>query len=215
MCTMPAHSSIIGCFILWKVLAFLIQQMRSTCFAYTLFTSHVSADISQNFLRDGITMDYQLRGVRFPYNSGFQECLTWPTATIEQQERCGSQELIFHFKLTNNNYQAKGNLSDIEIICVLTSVFVAPVHPDRTLQWDQSLSRGSWSQRSELRKESEVDKVKLLDMCSASEANKELIHHENSVFLNRELSYLLECGKILQIDGENVWLSFLGKKNWP
>ncbi|XP_067051029.1 uncharacterized protein [Acropora muricata] len=73
----------------------------------------------------------------------------------------------------------------------------------------------SWSQRSELRKESEVDKVKLLDMCSASEANKELIHHENSVFLNRELSYLLECGKILQIDGENVWLSFLGKKNWP
>ena len=35
-----------------------------------------------------------------------------------------------------------------------------------------------WSQRSELRKESEEDKVKLLDMCSASEANKELIHHK-------------------------------------
>ena len=28
------------------------------------------------------------------------------------------------------------------------------------------------------RKESEEDKVKLLDMCSASEANKELIHHK-------------------------------------
>ena len=36
----------------------------------------------------------------------------------------------------------------------------------------------SWSKRSELRKESEEDKVKLLDMCSASEANKELIHHK-------------------------------------
>lgn len=36
----------------------------------------------------------------------------------------------------------------------------------------------SWSKRSELRKESEEDKVKLLDMCSASEANKELIRHE-------------------------------------
>ena len=34
------------------------------------------------------------------------------------------------------------------------------------------------SKRSELRKESEEDKVKLLDMCSASEANKELIHHK-------------------------------------
>lgn len=36
----------------------------------------------------------------------------------------------------------------------------------------------SWSERSELRKESEEDKVKLLDMCSVSEANKELIRHE-------------------------------------
>lgn len=55
---------------------------------------------------------------------------------------------------------------------------VAPFHPDGTLQWDQSLHPGSWSKRSELRKESEEDKVKLLDMCSASEANKELIHHK-------------------------------------
>ena len=76
------------------MLAFLIQQTRSTCFAYTLFTSLVSADISQNFLRDGITMDYQLRGIKLLYNYGFQECLTWPAATIEQQERCGSQELM-------------------------------------------------------------------------------------------------------------------------
>ena len=36
----------------------------------------------------------------------------------------------------------------------------------------------SWSKRSELRKESEEDKVKLLDMCSASEANKELVRHK-------------------------------------
>ena len=36
----------------------------------------------------------------------------------------------------------------------------------------------SWSKRSELRKVGEEDKVKLLDMCSASEANKELIHHK-------------------------------------
>jgi len=32
-----------------------------------------------------------------------------------------------------------------------------------------------------LRKESEEDKVKLWDMCSASGANKELIHHEERV----------------------------------
>ena len=36
----------------------------------------------------------------------------------------------------------------------------------------------SWSKKSELRKESEEDKVKLLDMCSASEANKDLTRHE-------------------------------------
>ena len=36
----------------------------------------------------------------------------------------------------------------------------------------------SWSKSSELRKESEQDKVKLLDMCFASEAKKELIHHK-------------------------------------
>ena len=40
------------------------------------------------------------------------------------------------------------------------------------------ISFSSWSKRSELRQESEEDKVKLLDMCSASEANKELIRHE-------------------------------------
>lgn len=62
---------------------------------------------------------------------------------------------------------------------------VAPVHPDGTLQWDQSLSPGSWSKRSEIRKESEEDKVKLLDMCFTSEANKELIHHKNSVFFEQ------------------------------
>ena len=35
-----------------------------------------------------------------------------------------------------------------------------------------------WSKRSELGKKSEEDKVKLLDMCSAAEANKKLIRHE-------------------------------------
>lgn len=36
----------------------------------------------------------------------------------------------------------------------------------------------SWSKRSKLGKKSEEDKVKLLDMCSAAEANKKLIRHE-------------------------------------
>ena len=38
------------------------------------------------------------------------------------------------------------------------------------------------SKRSELGKKSEEDRVKLLDMCSATEANKELIRHEVRVF---------------------------------
>ena len=40
----------------------------------------------------------------------------------------------------------------------------------------------SWSKRSELWKKSEEDKVKLLDMCSASEDNKGLIRHELKAF---------------------------------
>ena len=39
-----------------------------------------------------------------------------------------------------------------------------------------------WSKRSELGKKSEEDKVKLLDMCSTTEANKELLRHEVRVF---------------------------------
>ena len=40
----------------------------------------------------------------------------------------------------------------------------------------------SWSKRSELWKKSEEDKVKLLDMCSASEDNEGLIRHEVKAF---------------------------------
>ncbi|KAM7436188.1 hypothetical protein ABFA07_013990 [Porites harrisoni] len=76
-------------------------------------------------------------------------------------------------------------------ISVLTSVCVAPVHPEGTLQWDQSLSPGSWSKRSELWKKSEEDKVKLLDMCSASEDNKGLICHENKKMIHELLHDLL------------------------
>lgn len=39
-----------------------------------------------------------------------------------------------------------------------------------------------WSKRSELGKKSEEDRVKLLDMCSATEANKEFMRHEVSAF---------------------------------
>ncbi|CAH3180849.1 unnamed protein product [Porites lobata] len=76
-------------------------------------------------------------------------------------------------------------------ISVLTSVCVAPVHPEGTLQWDQSLSPGSWSKRSELWKKSEEDTVKLLDMCSASEDNKGLIRHENKKMIHELLHDLL------------------------
>ena len=56
----------------------------------------------------------------------------------------------------------------------------------------------SWSKRSELGKESEEDKVKLLDMCSVTEANKELIRHE--VRVSDEQTYVRDLRHLETVD---------------
>lgn len=60
-------------------------------FASSLFTSHTSKDIFLTLLRDGMTMDYQQRGIRLPHNYGSGECLRWLAAIIEQQGRCDNR----------------------------------------------------------------------------------------------------------------------------
>ena len=57
-----------------------------------------------------------------------------------------------------------------------------------------------WSKRSELWKKSEMDKVKLLDMCSASEDNKGLIRHEVKAFRWANLCKILLIPTLETVD---------------
>ncbi|KAJ7386185.1 hypothetical protein OS493_010578 [Desmophyllum pertusum] len=86
-------------------------------------------------------------------------------------------------------------------ISVLTSVCVAPVDPSGTLQSNQSLAPGAWSNCIEMAMENQEQRAKLLEECSDSEADKEIIRHENKLLIHEMLQDLLKE----QTKTGNVW----------
>ncbi|XP_015769799.1 PREDICTED: uncharacterized protein LOC107348290 [Acropora digitifera] len=77
-------------------------------------------------------------------------------------------------------------------INVLTSVCVAPIHPNGTLQWNSDLAQGDWDSCVYLARTSEEERARLWDLCCASEADKEVIDHENKKMINELLQDVLK-----------------------
>ena len=70
-----------------------IHQMTFICSVYTWYIFHLLIIISQNFSKDGTTINSQQRGIRRLYNYGFGVCLMSPIPTTEQQGNFGNQLL--------------------------------------------------------------------------------------------------------------------------
>ncbi|XP_015761188.1 PREDICTED: uncharacterized protein LOC107340345 isoform X2 [Acropora digitifera] len=64
-------------------------------------------------------------------------------------------------------------------ISVLTSVCVAQISPYGTLQLQPSLAPRNWSKRIKVAKENPEERTKVIEACSPSETDKNVIRHED------------------------------------